>query len=298
VGPVLDLRVPGASWIDYGADRDRAEHLLALGSDVPASTLLHEVFSRRAGWSTAQIEQRTAQFLGATRRWRGELDGWLNPCRQAGGAVLDLGCGGGQFLAALAPSGRECVGLDVSVEWLVVAHRVLSEAGTACQLIAALAEALPFGDGAFAAVVSLDVLEHVGDRAGYLREIDRILQPLGVLFLTTPNRFSAAAEPHVGIWGVGWVPRRWQKTYVARRTSVPYEFVRLTSYMEIKRLFRRHTRVGVQVTVPPIPMEDLARMSRRRVLLARVYNALVGFPPAALGFRAVGPYFRVMGQKA
>jgi 2-polyprenyl-3-methyl-5-hydroxy-6-metoxy-1,4-benzoquinol methylase len=295
VGPVLDLRVPGASWIDLEQDRANAFDVLAAG-DVPAAALIERVFSRRCGWSKEHAERRVSQLVEGTRRMRGELHGWLAPL-QTQGPILDLGCGGGQLLAALASDGRECVGVDVSLEWLVVAHRLVAEHASPRLVVAAMAEALPFPDATFAAVASLDVLEHVGDQSHYLREIDRVLLPGGFVALATPNRFSLAAEPHVGVWGVGWLPRSRQKGFVQRRTPISYDYVRLVSYAELKRLVRRNTSWAISIRVPPIPPEELERMAPRRSLLAKVFNALVGWRVAQWAFRAVGPFFRITGRK-
>lgn len=45
--------------------------------------------------------------------------------REAGGPVLELGCGTGRVLAALAEDGHACTGLDASPEMLAVARRRL-----------------------------------------------------------------------------------------------------------------------------------------------------------------------------
>lgn len=298
VGPILDLRVPGASWIDYPEDRARALRLLALGPEVPVPLLFQEVFGRRPGWSEEQSANRTRQALMGVARLRGEVTSWLRPMLDGPGPVLDLGCGAGQLAAALMLEGQDVIGLDVSLEWLVVADRlVFAEAGRRPQLVAALAEALPFGDGMIGAVMSLDVIEHVGDQPGYLREINRVLSPGGHAAFTTPNRFSLAAEPHVGVWGVGWLPRSRQKAYVAWRSSLPYDYVRLLSSPELGRMLRRETELVATVTPAPIPAEDIQRMDRRRAVLARIYNALLGVFLTRWLFRAIGPFFRVLGRK-
>lgn len=65
--------------------------------------------------------------------------------------------------------------------------------------------ALSFGAGAFDAVVSLDVLEHVPDYRRALAEFARVLRPGGVLVFTVPF-YDAQAEStvlaHVGAHGV------------------------------------------------------------------------------------------------
>jgi 2-polyprenyl-3-methyl-5-hydroxy-6-metoxy-1,4-benzoquinol methylase len=46
---------------------------------------------------------------------------------------------------------------------------------------------LPYADGSFSLVVSMDVVEHVSQPEPFVRELRRVLRPGGHLFLTTPN---------------------------------------------------------------------------------------------------------------
>jgi SAM-dependent methyltransferase len=99
---------------------------------------------------------------------------------------LEVGCAEATFLnqqQAENPS-LLCVGSDVDVATLRVAKRDHPHLA----LVAARAEALPFGQGAFRAVVMLDVLEHVSDDRRAIQEIAWALAPGGSLVLTTPHR--------------------------------------------------------------------------------------------------------------
>ena len=48
------------------------------------------------------------------------------------------------------------------------------------------ASTLPFADGTFDLVTILDVLEHIDDDAGTLRELHRVLRPGGMLLVSVP----------------------------------------------------------------------------------------------------------------
>jgi ubiquinone/menaquinone biosynthesis C-methylase UbiE len=93
--------------------------------------------------------------------------------------VLDLGCGDGEF-------GRFalCAAPDVSVDLL--RHRLMlaKESSPSMALAAADARQLPVGDGAFASVLAVSVLEHVDRPWEALFEIARVLRP-GGLFVAT-----------------------------------------------------------------------------------------------------------------
>jgi SAM-dependent methyltransferase len=93
--------------------------------------------------------------------------------------VLDLGCGAGHSYDRLAP--RETVGVDLDAGAL---------AGQDRETHVADMRDLPFEDGAFGAVLSVQSLEHVPDGAAVLREVRRVLAPGGVAVFVTPNRLT------------------------------------------------------------------------------------------------------------
>ena len=94
--------------------------------------------------------------------------------------ILDIGCGTGAGLAAFGRLGT-AVGVDVSALALS-----LCQARGERRLVQADAQSLPFIDRAFDAALMLDVLEHLDDDAGGVREAARVLKPGGVLILTVP----------------------------------------------------------------------------------------------------------------
>jgi SAM-dependent methyltransferase len=94
--------------------------------------------------------------------------------------VLDVGCGTGRVLAELGRLGP-AVGLDLSDEAL----RFCRERGHERVLKGDLLH-LPFPDGCFDLVTALDVLEHIEDHVGALRECARVLAPGGRMFIFVP----------------------------------------------------------------------------------------------------------------
>ena len=91
------------------------------------------------------------------------------------GLCLDLGCGTGQYTAALRGSGRTVVGLDRSADQL---RRARARCG---QLVQADAAALPFRTASFGTVVTLWISTDVDDFPAVLAEAARVLQPGGLL---------------------------------------------------------------------------------------------------------------------
>ena len=99
---------------------------------------------------------------------------------QPGQRVLDVACGTGALTEAVCervqPGGR-VVGLDANPSMLAVARRKKLDV----EWREARAEALPFADAAFDAVVSQFGLMFFDDRAQALREMQRVLRPGGRL---------------------------------------------------------------------------------------------------------------------
>lgn len=288
----MDFRIDQPHWIDVDADRRRATRLLDLASSRSASDLIAIVFGERAGWTQVDRDRRTAQVVEGVDRLSGELTGWLRAATSSSQPFLDLGCGAGQLLAAAARAGRHGVGIDVSLEWLVVARQMVIEAGGTPRLAAALAEALPLDDGAVGGVTSLDVIEHVGDQRQYLAEIARVVAPGGVIALATPNRFSLAAEPHVGVWGVGWLPRRWQASYATWRSGKPYNYCRLLGAAELRRLLRG-AGLDADVRAARVPDVEVCHFRTARRLAATLYNRILVSRTGQALIKPICPFFHV-----
>lgn len=101
-------------------------------------------------------------------------------------SLLDLGCGTGIWLERLAKEYEiRGTGIDVSQESLATAN---AETNHGCTFALGDGYRLPFADGEFDCVISLDTLEHVSDHEGFLREMQRVVKPHGKLFLWSINR--------------------------------------------------------------------------------------------------------------
>ena len=103
-------------------------------------------------------------------------------CPQPGDDVLDVCCGPGLVAARLARDAGTVVGVDLTPGMLDLARRRTSDAGLSnARFGQARAEALPFDDAAFDAVVSRLAIHHLLDPDPALREMARVLRPGGRL---------------------------------------------------------------------------------------------------------------------
>lgn len=100
--------------------------------------------------------------------------------------LLDVGCGSASLLAEQASHVRYVAGLDASEIQVGMARKRLADritAGTA-EIVLGDAMALPWEDGCFSVVSSLNCLKFVPDPPKALREMHRVLRPDGRLVLT------------------------------------------------------------------------------------------------------------------
>jgi SAM-dependent methyltransferase len=110
--------------------------------------------------------------------------------------VLEIGCGsGGPALHLVRLSGCEIVGVDVHEDGVANATRMAREAGLdarASFVHADASEALPFPSESFDALVCVDAVNHLRDRARVFGEWARVLAPGGRVLFTDPITVTGA----------------------------------------------------------------------------------------------------------
>lgn len=122
--------------------------------------------------------------------WLPELaDGRLDAVPR-GARLLDVGCGGGQNLLAIAERRPDLkiTGLDLSERQVARATRRASKAGAAMRFVEGSALDLPFADGEFDAVMSVASIKHWPDQLRGLRECARVLKSGGTMWVVEADR--------------------------------------------------------------------------------------------------------------
>lgn len=108
--------------------------------------------------------------------------------------VLDLGRGSGAYISHLAKDGFEVYGIDVSQQAIEIAEKRFKEDKLEGNLtVGSIYKRLPYEDDFFDAVISFRTIHHA--RIRYIRkaikEIERILKPHGLVFMTIRKRIPA-----------------------------------------------------------------------------------------------------------
>jgi ubiquinone/menaquinone biosynthesis C-methylase UbiE len=191
------------------------------------------VFSRRGLWMINTPYRRILSAANITAQDR----------------VLDVGCGLGNILIALAERIdfiHPPAGVDVSPDLIRLGEREIARAGLGRRISLQVAPAtrLPFEDDAFDVIVTSHVLKHLDDEAlmTSFREVVRVLRPGGRLLLW---EFAKSPRSAVVFWS-------------ARITGLPPPF-QLRSMAEFSRAlrlagFHRVVRVATGFfLLPPVP---------------------------------------------
>lgn len=300
VAGIPDLRLsypdPYLSWED---DLERARALELLFDELDFPALLREHW-RQSG-KPPEIAER---FIAGGLAERARSEAYLAAIEHERGAplgrgdhFLEIGCGLAGVAEAVAARTSHAVASDVSMRWLVLAKKRLAEAEVkGIELVCCAAEHPPFATRTFDLVAASDVIEHVADQPDFLAAASEVLRPGGMLFLATPNRLSLSLEPHVRLWGVGWLPRRVARAYVRAVRHAPYDHVRLLSAPGLRRLVRG---AGFEVTIvpPEIPAATQDLYSGVELSLVRVYNRMRGIALVRRALLAIGPFFHVFARK-
>jgi SAM-dependent methyltransferase len=168
--------------------------------------------------------------------------------------ALDIGCGSGASLLAMAQHFEQIAGIDPGLPNLILASKALAEQQIDnVLLVQAYGQKLPFQDASFDYLNALNVLEHVFDLHGVLSEAARVLAPGGSFAADSRNRYDLFfPEPHVQLRWIGLLPREWAKRYVRRRCGIEYDSTYLLSYFDLKRGFDTYFRDDHRITYPDI----------------------------------------------
>lgn len=294
---IPDFRLWPDPFIALEDDHKKGRFLAANAPDLSFEDLVRFYWSITPDVTDGRDERFTARVVNLYAKWRDDLPRLtadLGLPSLDGLRLLEVGCGTGGLLAAAAERGADVVGVDVAFRWLVVARRQFEARGLDVPLVCANAEALPFRDATFDVVVQESVVEHLRDQARALAETRRALRPTGGAYLVTANRWSLTPEPHVRVWGVGFLPRRWMDAYVRRRRGIPYEHHRLLSRPELTRLVRRHGFRRPRYLLPPIPPAERDRLSPGERRQVDLYHRLRRLPGARAVLRWLGPLHHVV----
>jgi SAM-dependent methyltransferase len=129
------------------------------------------------------FEERTGATEHDERRVREYI---LSKVPKNVNSILDVGCGKGWVAKEFLPKGKRVFSLDISVTNPAIVNKLYSNKNHFG--IAADSFYLPFNDETFDCVVASEIIEHVFDPAGFVKELFRVVTKGGSLIITTPYK--------------------------------------------------------------------------------------------------------------
>lgn len=216
--------------------------------------------STPAMWASAfadstRLKPRQEARFRRSREWN-LIQRYVKP----GGAILDAGCGFGEWVTFLRRNGYAAHGCDFSSELVQRLRQVYPESAWTCARV----DETPFGPETFDGVISWGVIEH--DEAGpgaAIREFLRLLKPGGVAIVSVP---------------IDSVPQRRSAEILYRPPHVPQAFFQY--FMTEEELAKEVADAGFVVvesgTLPVAVLQIVApRLSRvLRGIAFRIANRL------------------------
>jgi 2-polyprenyl-3-methyl-5-hydroxy-6-metoxy-1,4-benzoquinol methylase len=150
--------------------------------------------------------------------------------------ILDVGCGNGEIAARLASHGALVKAIDTD-------RKSMPPVKENVQFKCIEAEELAESPATYDAIVLCDVLEHLSQPSLVLRKLNSYLKKDGVLYLSTPNKYSPLnilSDPHYSLPGIALFNRTQVKKiisdYLQWMDRGKTDYAQLFSFDRLKKL--------------------------------------------------------------
>lgn len=176
---------------------DEAAHFGRLAADwwnpKGSSAMLHKLNPVRLGFIRDAIDSHFATDSRGAKPLTGRR-------------ALDVGCGAGLLCEPLARLGAAVTGVDAAAENIAAAKAHAAGSGLAIDY--RCGDVGQIGLAGYDLVTSMEVIEHVADKAAFVAALEAALADGGLMILSTPNRTPQSRLLLVeGAEGLGMVPK-------------------------------------------------------------------------------------------
>jgi dolichol-phosphate mannosyltransferase len=256
----LLTRIAAEGWkvaevpFHYRPRRDGRSHVSLLRFGLAYARTLARMWAVRNSLDSADYDDRAfSSRIPIQRSWQRRRYGIVLGMLGHPERVLDAGCGSSKILEALP----RAVGLDLAFKPLRFRSR------TNRWLVNGSVQALPFGDGAFDAVICSEVVEHLPYDPRIFAELERVLSRDGVLIIGTPD-YGRWQWRWIEWWynrllprghGPSHVERYTEASLRARLAEVGFEVVEAASICRAELILKCRKSDGA-TTAPAAPVKN------------------------------------------
>ena len=160
-----------------------------------------------------------------------------------GKKVLDYGCGSGYGAQILSENAQSVTGVDVSNEAVSYAKENFTSNNLTFKNIDELA------DEKFDVIVSFQVIEHVRNDKTYLKKLKELLNPGGILLLTTPDKENRLFN---------YIQKPWNKYHLKEYSAKSIETL-------IKQFFIDFEILKIS-SIPELVLPEIKRRKKQRII--------------------------------
>lgn len=173
--------------------------------------------------------------------------------------VLDAGCGYGDITIGLADH-FTVMGVDVYKEGIINANSIARSLKLSSFFVQSSVEDLCFKNETFDLVVSYNVLEHVDHQEKMIKELYRVLNPKGVLFLCVPNKYWIF-ESHYHLPFLSWLPRGLADRYIRLFSKNDRYDAYPLSWWQLNRLLLKYFDI---IDMTPFVLKNISKLYNGR----------------------------------
>lgn len=156
---------------------------------LPTPEVLDDIYSRYR--TTDRYEQKRDKKLKRSRRRIARLKNYVT-----GNRFLDVGCSLGYTVAAALELGMDAHGIDIDPVTIESAQNSFGADRFTATTIADFAE----GDETFDILYTAETIEHTLDPHAFMAASSKLLNPQGLLYLTTPDAGHLRVPKDITTW--------------------------------------------------------------------------------------------------
>lgn len=154
-----------------------------------------------AAWGRSSGADEAMVASAKREAFRRQIESLRPFVKDGGRRLLDVGTGNGYLLDVARELGFDCAGVELSAQAAAKASERFPG-----RVFAGTLEQAAYPDSSFDVIAMTDVIEHLGDPNGLMREVVRIAAPGALLFIITPD----ADAPSRVILGRDWFQYKYE----------------------------------------------------------------------------------------